>query len=59
MKCLAILGASGHGKVVADAAECSGWDRIVFYDDAWPKCEVNGVWNVIGDTEALLINGYG
>jgi len=33
---LAILGASGHGKVVADAAEQAGWQSVVFFDDAWP-----------------------
>jgi hypothetical protein len=33
---LAILGASGHGKVVADAAGLVGWDEVVFFDDAWP-----------------------
>ena len=54
MKRLAILGASGHGKVVADCAECAGWDEILFYDDAWPNLEVNGPWRVIGDTSALL-----
>ena len=54
MNRLAILGASGHGKVVADSAECAGWKDIVFYDDAWPKCETNGVWQVVGDTKALL-----
>ena len=56
MNRLAILGASGHGKVVADSAECAGWKDIVFYDDAWPKCETNGVWQVIGDTKELLNN---
>ena len=56
MKCLAILGASGHGKVVADCAETAGWNEIVFFDDAWPRYEVNGAWNVIGDTEILLNN---
>ena len=54
MKCLAILGASGHGKVVADCAECAGWNEIVFFDDAWPKLKSIGVWGVIGDTNALL-----
>ena len=54
MNRLAILGASGHGKVVADSAECVGWKDIVFYDDAWPKRGTNGVWQVIGDTKALL-----
>lgn len=56
MRRLAILGASGHGKVVADCAECVGWKEIVFFDDAWPKLEVNGAWNVIGDTDALFNN---
>lgn len=30
---LAILGAGGHGRVVADCAEAAGWDRFVFFDD--------------------------
>jgi len=30
---LAILGAGGHGRVVADAAAFGGWDEIVFFDD--------------------------
>lgn len=50
---LAVLGASGHGKVVADAAELAGWDEVVFFDDAWPEREQNGPWRVIGDTSAL------
>ncbi|QBM16393.1 acetyltransferase [Idiomarina abyssalis] len=54
MKRLAVLGASGHGKVVADAAEASGWQSVVFYDDAWPELQVNGPWGVRGDTETLL-----
>ena len=37
MNCLAILGASGHGKVVAEIAELQGWKKIVFFDDAFPK----------------------
>jgi len=54
MKRLAILGASGHGKVVADAAECCGWDSVVFFDDAWPERARNGVWRVAGRTVDLL-----
>lgn len=54
MKRLAILGASGHGKVVADAAELSGWDEVVFFDDAWPELTNNSVWPVLGKTEDLL-----
>ncbi|MCW2270324.1 putative acetyltransferase EpsM [compost metagenome] len=54
MKTLAILGASGHGKVVADAAEDSGWDAIEFFDDAWPGLSTNGVWPVVGTGADLL-----
>lgn len=53
MNKLAILGASGHGKVVADTAERCGWQVIEFFDDAWPQATHNGVWNVVGDTAAL------
>jgi len=51
---LAILGASGHGKVVADAAEQVGWQNVVFFDDAWPGLKANGPWAIEGNTEALL-----
>lgn len=54
MKKLAILGASGHGKVVADIAECCGWNVIEFFDDAWPAIDSNGHWQVIGDTATLI-----
>ena len=54
MKKLAILGASGHGKVVADTALVSGWEEVVFFDDAWPGVTLNGNWNVVGDTANLL-----
>lgn len=33
MKRLIIIGASGHGKVVADIAKKNGYDEIVFLDD--------------------------
>ena len=55
-KRLAILGASGHGKVVADAAEASGWQEIVFFDDAWPSVSSNDPWAVVGTTSDLLVN---
>ncbi len=54
MKRLALLGASGHGKVVADAAIAADWQEVVFFDDAWPNVEQNGHWPVVGDTAALL-----
>ena len=54
MKRLALLGASGHGKVVADAALAGGWQDVVFFDDAWPGVSMNGHWPVAGNTAALL-----
>lgn len=51
---LAILGASGHGKVIADAAEQLGWKSVTFFDDAWPEHGENGPWAVKGDTQVLL-----
>src|SRR5690606_10242992 len=54
MRRLAILGASGHGKVVAEAALASDWDAVDFYDDAWPGKRRIGKWVISGDTAALL-----
>ncbi|WP_445006044.1 acetyltransferase [Halomonas mongoliensis] len=51
---LAILGASGHGKVVADTALAAGCAEIVFFDDAWPQLKANGCWPVVGTTRDLL-----
>lgn len=57
MKRLAILGASGHGAVVADAALLAGWGSIQFFDDRWPAIQAVGHWPVVGGTEALLRAG--
>jgi sugar O-acyltransferase (sialic acid O-acetyltransferase NeuD family) len=54
MRRLALLGASGHGKVVADAALAGGWDAVEFFDDAWPGHQRNGQWFVTGDTRTLV-----
>lgn len=54
MKRLALLGASGHGKVVADMALLAGWGEITFFDDAWPQCERNGPWLVEGNSATLM-----
>jgi len=53
-KSLAILGAGGHGKVIADAALLGGCQTLVFFDDAWPDKQDNGDWPVVGDWTALL-----
>ncbi len=54
MRRLAILGASGHGKVVAEIAELTGWDEVVFFDDAFPSVKKIGIWPVKGATEDLV-----
>lgn len=45
-RALLIIGAGGHGKVVAEAALLSGeWQRIAFADDRWPGARVStGLW---------------
>ncbi|UYQ72602.1 acetyltransferase [Pelagibacterium flavum] len=49
---LAILGAGGHGRVVADAAEEAGWDCIEFFDDG--QKGASGRWLICGTSTDLL-----
>lgn len=49
MKTLGIIGASGHGKVVADIAKKLGYEEIVFFDDN-QTVERCGDYPVIGAT---------
>ena len=51
---LAILGAGGHGKVLADIAELNGWQNIVFYDDAYPTINKLEHWQVVGTSQDLI-----
>lgn len=53
MKTLGIIGASGHGKVVADIAKKLGYEEIVFFDDnkAVDHC---GVYPVVGATQDIF-----
>jgi sugar O-acyltransferase (sialic acid O-acetyltransferase NeuD family) len=51
---LAVLGASGHGKVVADAAAQAGWSDITFYDDRLSQSTPVGPWAIAGGTAELL-----
>ena len=54
---LAIIGSSGHGKVIADTAALNPkWQKISFFDDAWPDMDCDLPWPVIGDTNILLEN---
>lgn len=51
---LAILGASGHGKVLADIASQIGWNDIEFFDDRWPQLTTLEHWFVVGNSQSLL-----
>jgi len=53
LKKCAILGASGHGKVVAEIAELNGYNHIEFFDDCWPNLSFVEHWEVLGDTSML------
>ena len=50
---LAILGAGGHGRVVADCADAVGWQHIVFFDDR-PDAAFETPWSVAGSGEDLM-----
>lgn len=52
MSSLLILGAGGHGKVVADAAVATGqWKKIAFLDDQHPSLKTVLDWPVLGRLE--------
>ncbi|WIH20124.1 acetyltransferase [Photobacterium damselae] len=51
---LAILGASGHGKVLADIALLTGWTEIDFFDDRFPELNTLEQWHIVGNTKQLL-----
>ena len=47
---LLIVGAGGHGKVIADSACESGrWDKIAFLDDKFPELRTVLDWPIIGN----------
>lgn len=50
---LTIIGASGHGKVVADIAEKNGYNEIEFFDDD-VSIEHCGKWPVVGTVHEAL-----
>ncbi|KAF0809839.1 Trimeric LpxA-like family protein [Alcanivorax sp. S71-1-4] len=54
MKRLAVLGASGHGKVVADLAELLGF-TVQFFDRAWSERQAIAKWPVLG-SECMLLD---
>lgn len=54
-KKIAIIGASGHGKVIADIAELNGY-LVEFYDDNYPKKIAVEHWPVLGNTADCIEN---
>lgn len=61
MRRLAILGAGGHGRVVADAASTAGtWDCIEFYDREHRSGSCAGPWPVVGNELRFweVLNSY-
>jgi len=58
MKVLAIVGAGGHGNVVAETAKLMGWKKFFFYDDneniRFDKKNYRGVLNsIFNDDEKI------
>ena len=49
---LSIIGAGGHGKVVAEIAQTCGYVNITFLDQKWPEKTTNGAWPVVGASPA-------
>lgn len=55
MNKLAVVGAGGHGRVVADLAEMLGcYSAINFFDDFKPKGSLSGNWQVVGNIDNLI-----
>lgn len=51
---LVIVGAGGHGRAVAEAAELDGsWSEIVFVDDNYPRQSTSGPWRIAGQPGQL------
>lgn len=50
---LVIVGASGHGKVIADLAELLGFS-VYFYDDAYPNKKYIEHWPIHGSCDDLI-----
>ncbi|MGN6309953.1 MAG: acetyltransferase [Xanthobacteraceae bacterium] len=51
---LLIIGASGHGRVVADCARAlDRWTEIIFFDDRHPNIDHNFKWPVRGSIASI------
>lgn len=56
---LLVLGAGGHGKVVAESALAAGWRAVRFFDDRVPAGTRVCGWPVIGPLPAALAFTHG
>ena len=56
MKKLVIIGASGHGKVIADIAKKNGYEDIIFLDDNESIKECGG-YSVMGTRPLAMVDG--
>lgn len=55
MSTLIIIGAGGHGRVVADCAEVTGqYQKIVFLDDCYPERKENHAWEILGKVNTFI-----
>jgi len=55
MNTLIIIGAGGHGRVVADCAEqTKRYQKIVFLDDCYSQRKKNLHWDIIGSTDSFI-----
>jgi sugar O-acyltransferase (sialic acid O-acetyltransferase NeuD family) len=53
-KRLAVIGASGHGKVIAEIAELLGY-TVLFFDDAYPEKSQVEHWPIKGSSQYFLL----
>ena len=53
-RCLAIIGASGHGKVIAEIAELLDYE-VCFFDDAYPEKSQVEHWPIKGCFKDFLL----
>lgn len=58
MKPLRIIGAGGHGRVLADIAQHIGYKDIAFLDAGFPELMHSGIWDVIGTAADLDESSY-
>lgn len=58
MKALRIIGAGGHGRVLADIAQAMGYTDIAFLDAEFPDFARSGAWDVVGTPADLGDQDY-